>query len=268
MPIIFRNKPVTEPFTFESIGHHWVQDHVSRPGGFPFYHFLQTENGTGRITTASGTHILRKNEGILIAPFLRHSYEAETPEWVTKFATFTGISERAIPQITGNRQEIFINAERGLHISELIDHSISLYESRSPDSRQLSVNCYALLIHISDFNPSASLSEEPLYQNYVLPIIQKIEIDYALPLTVEELSRSVFITPQYLTRLFHRYLNCSAYEYLTSFRLGKAKELLITEPSMTVQAIACRTGFSDASHFISVFRKAVGMTPLDFRRIN
>ena len=41
-------------------------------------------------------------------------------------------------------------------------------------------------------------------------------------------SQEVFITPQYLSRLFSRYLGCSVYEYLTKFRLSKAKELLVS----------------------------------------
>ena len=49
MPIIFCSTPVTEPFTFESIGKNWEQDHVTRPGGYPFYHYLQTEKGCTRM---------------------------------------------------------------------------------------------------------------------------------------------------------------------------------------------------------------------------
>ena len=43
MTIIFRSTPVCEPLTFESIGQDWKQDPVSRPGGYPFYHYLPTE---------------------------------------------------------------------------------------------------------------------------------------------------------------------------------------------------------------------------------
>ena len=83
-----------------------------------------------------------------------------------------------------------------------------------------------------------------------------------------DLGRKVFITPQYLTRLFHRYLNCSVYEYLTAYRISKAKELLIINPHLEIQDVARRTGFTDSSHFIAVFKKAVGTTPLEFRRMN
>ena len=37
---------------------------------------------------------------------------------------------------------------------------------------------------------------------------------------------------------------------------------------MEVQEIAARTGFPDSSHFIAMFRKMTGVTPLEFRKIN
>ena len=268
MNVVFRSSPVTDPFTYESIGSSWDQDRVTRPSGYPFYHYLQTEQGYGKVETAAGTYILRKDEGILIAPFIRHSYDKSGDVWRVKFATFTGTAERSIPQIMGNRQVIPVSAGQGAQIARLIDDCLALYSVRPLDGKQISVNCYAVLVSIADTTHTNSPADEPLYQNYVLPVIKEIERDYSLPLTIADLSRQVFITPQYLTRLFRRYLNCSAYEYLTSFRLSKAKELLITSPRLGIQDIARHTGFTDSSHFIAVFKKTVGTTPLEFRRMN
>ena len=267
MRVIFRSIPVTEPFTYESIGKDWTQDHVSRPGGYPFYHYLLTEKGAVRIETAAGSCLLREGEGLLMAPFIRHSYEKAGDDWIVKYATFTGTAERAIPQIMGNRQMISTSAAQGEEISRLIDEGIAISVARPLNVKKLSVNCYSVLIQIAD-TTHGSRADEPLYRNYVLPIIKEIESSYFLPLTIEKLSRQVFVTPQYLSRLFRRYLNCSAYEYLTSYRLSKAKELLITAPRLEVQEVARRTGFADSSHFIAVFKKAVGVTPLEFRRLN
>ena len=36
---------------------------------------------------------------------------------------------------------------------------------------------------------------------------------------------------------------------------------------MKIQDVAGTVGFSDASHFIAMFRKITGMTPLDFRKM-
>lgn len=268
MTVIFRSVPVNVPFTFESIGTEWEQPHVIRPEGYPYYHYLQTEKGSGRIETALGSFVLHENEGFLLAPGIRHSYQKESPVWLTKFASFTGTLERSIPGIVGSRSVIRIDRDRGLKIAEMIGQCAELCAA-SPDRKELlSVRCYQMLLEFAGGTHAQSLTDDPVYQCYVAPVIKEIEKNYSEPLTVLSLSSMVFITPQYLSRLFRKYMNCSTLEYLISFRISKAKELLITEPRTEIQAIAHRTGFADASHFIATFRRITKITPAEFRRQN
>ena len=268
MPIIFRSTPIVEPFTFDSLGNHWEQDQIFRPKGYPFYHYLQSEAGTGIVTVEGQTHILHEKEGILIAPFLRHSYQKQSSQWFTLFATFTGTVESSIPQMLGNRQVILTDKSQGERIAQLLSECIRRYDSLPVDEKRLSIDCYSLLMNFVDGVHTQKLTDDPLYQRYIAPVIEEIERHYDRELTVESLSGQVYITPQYLSRLFRRFLNCSTYEYLTSCRIRKAKEFLITSPRLEVQHIAQKTGFSDTSHFIAVFKKITGMTPLEFRKLN
>lgn len=268
MSIFYRNIPVSEPFTFDSVGNHWNQESLIRPKGYPLYHYLQTETGCGRIIIQGKKYQLREGEGVLIAPLIRHSYSRETGEWSTLFATFTGTVESSIPKILGGRQVIFTEKEQAVQIAGLIDDAVKMYENPPVDARALSTACYCLLMNFVDGIYTRELAKDPLYQKYVAPVIKEIETNYASPITVQELSRLVYITPQYLSRLFGRFLGCSAYEYLTTYRINKAKELLLTSPRMEVQEAALRTGYLDASHFIAMFKKQTGVTPLEFRRMN
>ena len=142
------------------------------------------------------------------------------------------------------------------------------YENPPVDAKALSLDCYGLLLHFVDGVYTRDLMEDPLYQRYIAPVIKEIETNYDSELTVKGLSGQVYITPQYLSRLFGRFLGCSAYEYLTTYRINKAKEFLLTDPRMEVQKIAQRVGFLDTSHFIAMFKKVTGLTPLEFRRLN
>ena len=117
MPVIFRSAPVNVPFTFESIGTEWEQPPVVRPKGYPYYHYLQTEKGCGRISTPVGTFTLHEDEGLLLAPFIRHSYEKETSVWTTKFASFTGALESSIPSIIGSHAAVRIDREQGRQLA-------------------------------------------------------------------------------------------------------------------------------------------------------
>jgi AraC family transcriptional regulator of arabinose operon len=268
MPIHYRNSPVNEPFLFDSIGCGWSQDRVLRPNGFPLYHYLQTEQGCGTVKIPGAQYVLNEGEGILISPFLHHSYARDTDEWLTAFATFTGTIDNSIDKMVGNKPVVFIEKEQGALILSLIGEIMENWDTLSADTRALSLRCYDLLMHFTSSRHTRALTDEPLYLRYVVPIIKEIETSYGAELTVQELGRKVYVTPQYLSRLFRRFLGCSVYEYLTTFRINKARELLVSNPRMEVQQIARETGFSDASHFIAMFKKITGVTPLEFRRLN
>lgn len=268
MPIYYRNTPLSEPFTFDSVGNQWNQERLSRPKGLPLYHFLQTEKGCGVIHIQEQQHSLDEGEGVLIAPFVSHSYYGTTEEWVTLFATFTGTMESSIAKLVGSRPVIFTDKKQGEQISALISDTVKKYEATPTDAKTLSVNCYRLLMNFVDGVYTRELMDDPLYQRYVAPVIEVIETNYNAELTVRELSRCVYVTPQYLSRLFNRFLGCSVSEYLITYRISKAKEFLLTNPHLKIQEIAQKVGFLDASHFIAVFKKTSGLTPFEFRKLN
>lgn len=289
MSLYFRSTLTNEPFVFDTMGNHWVQERVIRPNGYPLYHYLQTEKGVGKIEIQGRSYLLHEGEGVLIAPFIRHAYLAELKGWTTLFVTVAGSMESSISGMLGNRSVIFVEKEQGEQIEALISRILKKYgnsmqsveefktnyrhtfDTHQPASiyaaKELSVDCYRFLMHFVDGVYNGDLRNEPLYQRYVAPIIKEIETSYSEKLTVGELSKKVYITPQYLSRLFGRFLGCSAYEYLTSYRITKAKEMLITNPRMEIGDIAGCVGFEDASHFIAMFKKMIGVTPLEFRTL-
>ena len=242
MPIYFRNTPVKQPFLFDSIGYDWYQDPMSRPKGYPHFHYLQTEQGAGKI----------KIQGTCR----------------TCFFSLTGTLEGSIGTLLNNRPIIPVDKELGSLLHREIVRIAGAYAHLPAGTKALSVDCYSLLMHFVNGGYGNDLEKETLYKRYVEPVLKQIDADYAAELTIQELSSRVYVTPQYLSRLFRRFLGCSAYEYLTTYRINKAKELLLVESSLEIQEIAIRTGFSDTSHFIAMFKKASGLTPGEFRRTN
>ena len=267
MSIYFRNAPVTAPFMYDSVGNHWIQARTERQNGYPYYHYLQTEEGAGRIEINGSLYTLSENEGILIAPSLPHSYSKISDSWITMFATFTGTLASGIPSIVQNRPIISTDRERGIQIRDIISSAVAMHEQPMPDIQALSLSCYSLLLKLADPSAAGKLLENPLYLQYIAPVVKEIETHYSDDLSAACLSRMVYVSPQYLSRLFRRFLGCSVYEYLTMYRINRAKELLVSDPDRKIQDIAQAVGFTHASHFISMFRKATGITPLDFRKM-
>ncbi|MEI6555157.1 MAG: two-component regulator propeller domain-containing protein [Paludibacter sp.] len=57
-------------------------------------------------------------------------------------------------------------------------------------------------------------------------------------------------------------------EFITSIRLKKSLELLISEPEMSVTDIGYKLGFSSPSYFTKCFREVFGVTPVKYRKDN
>lgn len=82
---------------------------------------------------------------------------------------------------------------------------------------------------------------------------------------LEELADLVGLSPAYFSQAFKESLGLSPHQYQMKMRLEKVKDQL-RNPRLPLTMIAAETGFADAAHFARSFRRAVGMTPSQWRR--
>jgi LacI family transcriptional regulator len=82
---------------------------------------------------------------------------------------------------------------------------------------------------------------------------------------IEELMQEIPVSRSALFRRFKEHLGRSPKKEATRVRLERAKELL-RETTLSVAQIAERVGYAESKYFIAVFHRAVGTTPLRYRR--
>jgi len=75
-----------------------------------------------------------------------------------------------------------------------------------------------------------------------------------------KLADTVHVSDDYLTRIFHKEMGLSIWEYLNRYRISLACELLL-HTNESIYEIALRTGFQDQAYFCRVFKKIHGMPP-------
>ena len=75
-----------------------------------------------------------------------------------------------------------------------------------------------------------------------------------------KLADTVHVSEDYLTRVFHKELGLSLWEYLNRYRLHLAERMLM-ETNATVTEIAEYIGYQDHAYFCRVFKKAFGVSP-------
>ena len=91
-----------------------------------------------------------------------------------------------------------------------------------------------------------------------------IHQNYAEDIGLGEICASGQVGKTKGTSVFREYLNMPPVEYLINYRLEIAARLL-TKTKDSVLEIAVATGFSDSSYFARIFRKRVGISPLEYR---
>lgn len=91
-----------------------------------------------------------------------------------------------------------------------------------------------------------------------------IDDNYNKYINLQSISSYVHLNPQYFSRYFKSKIGINFINYLSSFRVTKAKDLLLnTDKNIT--EISEKVGYVDSSYFSKVFLKNVGMAPNQFR---
>lgn len=91
-----------------------------------------------------------------------------------------------------------------------------------------------------------------------------LERRYDTPITIEDLSREVALSPFYLIRAFRRVYKQTPHQYLVEQRIAKAKELL-RNTDLSVTDICIQVGFESLGSFSTLFRNATGLSPRAYR---
>ncbi len=79
-------------------------------------------------------------------------------------------------------------------------------------------------------------------------------------LNIDEIARNLFVNYAHLCFIFKREAGVTINEYLTEFRIKKAKALF-DDGNMLVLDVASRVGYSDANYFGKCFKKFYGLAP-------
>ncbi|WP_099468069.1 helix-turn-helix domain-containing protein [Konateibacter massiliensis] len=91
-----------------------------------------------------------------------------------------------------------------------------------------------------------------------------IELHIADPVLVSDIAYDIGSSTRTVNRIFLKYTNQTAYQFLKETRLKRAKELLIGS-DYSITEIAIEVGWSNSSKFSIAFKEKYGESPVQFR---
>ena len=101
--------------------------------------------------------------------------------------------------------------------------------------------------------------------SWAIAIKQYLEVNYALPITLEHLTELAHLSQTHFIRKFREVFSVSPLAYLTAIRLQVARELLLNE-NLSIAEIASRSGYNHFGHFSTIFRRYYGVCPREMRK--
>jgi two-component system, response regulator YesN len=113
----------------------------------------------------------------------------------------------------------------------------------------------------------ATLKERDKDRNLQLidQIVKLIDERHHLPITVDDIAKEVFLSPNYIRTLFKDRMGETILDYMTKQRIQHASELL-RDKSLKIHEISHAVGYENVSYFCSVFHKHKGSTPNEYRK--
>ena len=145
---------------------------------------------------------------------------------------------------------------------ERLNHTLPSRSELSPLIKPLS-HMFTLLIHrtaLLDETDGASTGSALLFAR----VTHHLARYYAAPVTLNALAAQFNCSVSHLSRLFRRYAHQNFRQYVNALRIRLAQTFLSTT-QMSIQEITYAVGFTDSNYFSTVFRRAVGCSPRQYR---
>lgn len=96
-------------------------------------------------------------------------------------------------------------------------------------------------------------------------LLNWIEAHYSKPYSLNEMARSLHLSPFYLSRLFKEATGITISEYMATRRVHQSV-LLLTTTNKPVSLIAEEIGLTNSSYFCKLFKSHMGITPHQYRK--
>ncbi len=233
------------------------------------YQFYLIQKGTIVLKVDGNRYILKKGDIFLAFPGKEYEFNYFTENLVQNIE----ISASFINGIIPSGSFIECNSSIGkkndyLRLHDILLNIAGAFYSENNHSI-LCANLFELADCLSNnfILPAVTSSKnesEARINERCTEIINYINNNYHLPLTLQSLANRMFLSPQYLSKFIRTHLGIPFNKYLSNIRTQHAKqELLQTDHSIT--NIAFNNGFPNMAAFNKVFREAYGVAPSAYR---
>ncbi|MBQ0064833.1 MAG: AraC family transcriptional regulator [Firmicutes bacterium] len=228
-------------------------------------HYITSGKGLYRIGKREYT--LEAGQCFLIEPNVLTYYQADSENpWSYVWIAFSGSKAKDfILDIGLGDGKVIFNTSYGNEIEQIVTDMLKKSEEGVLNDYNSEAHLFSLFDYLKRERIFSNTQKSDYENSYIQSAISFIKENYMNQITVQDVAKCVNINRSYLFNLFKKERNCSPQEYLTRYRIAKAKELL-AQTDYTIETVCYSCGYSSAVTFSRAFKKVVDQTPSQFRQ--
>ena len=247
--------------------HHWHQ----------CLEVMYVEEGYGVVIADNRHYTLRSGRLFIFPPFTLHKIMVEESAASIYRRTIMHVDQNAIlhffDAFPRHQQKFQRLSARGsaAFVADLADshswlNSLFTHYSKLAEGHELDrENVATLLISLFSMLPAPGRCIQEDEYRLSRQVMLWIEEHYMEKFSLDHIAADLNKSKSYISRRFHAETGEKINEYITTYRLRKACEFLLRS-RMSINEISNIVGFSDATYFITAFKKGIGESPLQYRK--
>lgn len=234
------------------------------------FHYVLSGTGTLHAHDSKGvtkTWQIKSGQGFMIFPHQICTYIADQRlPWEYAWLEFDGLRAKESVEAAGLSPDFPVYRARYKDIAVTMkDEMLYIVNHREESPFQLIGHLFLFIDSL--IRSSASVTTQngsTLRDFYVKEALSYIEQNFQNPVTIEQLAASCGLNRSYFGKIFHESIGKSPQEFLISYRMTKAAELLKLT-TLSIADVGNAVGYENQLHFSRAFKNTYGVSPRQWR---
>lgn len=235
------------------------------PGIKTQYKLHYIHSGKGYLKTGDMEYEITEGQMFACYPNEVVYYRADEQDpWRYSWVAFNGLnSELYLERANISKINLVIDCPNKEIVESAYNQILSI--GNADANKDLSYIGYLYLILSSIITRSHHEVGSGSAKDYVKEAVKYIKTNYSQPINISDISNSLNLDRKYFSKIFKEQLKMPPNEYLITYRLMKACELM-DNTNLTIAEIAATVGYDNQFSFSRVFKKYKQISPSDYRK--
>ncbi|MDE5866654.1 MAG: AraC family transcriptional regulator [Lachnospiraceae bacterium] len=249
--------------------------HSFGPAARNHYLFHYCLSGTGTLLAQNSkkeslSYQIKSGQGFMLFPNQICTYIADKElPWEYVWLEFDGLRVKETVELSGLNPDQPIYKARYKDISETMkEEMLYIVNHREESPFHLIGHLYLFIDSLVRSSTSAQISKgNSLRDFYIKEAFSFIEQNFQNDISVEDIAASCGLNRSYFGKIFHENMGKTPQEFLISYRMTKAAELLKLT-GLSIADIGNAVGYPNQLHFSRAFKNVYSISPRQWRYEN